>query len=125
MSSTSGDNILLRDLSQEQVAAVVANLVLPCLIGPFQRLCVDGNMLSDCIDSHQDLVDLDSVEIKPVFAKKLFKALTAWRNDGGRVPRALLSTDTISQTVVKLSSTVSKNHLTHFRSRVNIFFKNN
>jgi hypothetical protein len=48
----------------------VTNLSLPPLVGPFQRLCVDGNMLNDFIESFQDLVDLDNVEIKPVLAKK-------------------------------------------------------
>ena len=71
----------------------MTNLTLPSLVGPFQRLRVDGNMLNDVIDSFQDLVDLDNVEIKPVFAKLLFKKLTEWKKNDGKVPRALLSTD--------------------------------
>ena len=46
------------------------------------------NMLNDVIDSFQDLVDLDNVEIKPVFAKLLFKKLTEWKKNDGKVPRA-------------------------------------
>ena len=82
----------------------MTNLSLPPLVGPFQRLCVDGNMLNDFIESFQDLVDLDNVEIKPVLAKKLFKNLTDWKKNDGKVPRALLSTrDSVG---VKASSTV-------------------
>ena len=81
----------------------MTNLTLPSLVGPFQRLRVDGNMLNDVIDSFQDLVDLDNVEIKPVFAKLLFKKLTEWKKNDGKVPRALLSTDLVG---VKASSTV-------------------
>ena len=84
----------------------MTNLTLPSLVGPFQRLRVDGNMLNDVIDSFQDLVDLDNVEIKPVFAKLLFKKLTEWKKNDGKVPRALLSTDSVginaSSTVIRL-----------------------
>ena len=64
-------------------------------------------MLNDFIDSFQDLVDLDNVEIKPVLAKKLFKNLTDWKKNDGKVPRALLSTtDSVgvnaSSTVIRL-----------------------
>ena len=85
----------------------MTNLTLPSLVGPFQRHHVDGNMLNDndFIDSFQDLVDLDNVEIKPIFAKLLFKKLTEWKKkNDGKVPRALLSTtDSVG---VKASSTV-------------------
>ena len=83
----------------------MTNLTLPSLVGPFQRHHVDGNMLNDndFIDSFQDLVDLDNVEIKPVFAKLLFKKLTEWKKNDGKVPRALLSTDLVG---IKASSTV-------------------
>ena len=82
----------------------MTNLSLPPLVGPFQRLRVDGNMLNDFIESFRDLVDLDDVEIKPVFAKKLFKNLTDWKKNNGKVPRALLSTtDSVG---VKASATV-------------------
>ena len=85
----------------------MTNLTLPSQVGPFQRLRVDGNMLNDVIDSFQDLVDLDNVEIKPVFAKLLFKKLTEWKKNDGKVPRALLSTtDSVginaSSTVIRL-----------------------
>ena len=83
---------------------VVTNLTLPSLVGPFQRLRVDGNILNDFIDSFQDLVDLDNMEIKPIFAKLLFKKLTEWKKNDGKVPRALLSTtDSVG---VNASSTV-------------------
>jgi len=81
----------------------VTNLTLSSLVGPFQRLRVDGNILNDVIDSFQDLVDLDNVEIKPVFAKLLFKKLTEWKKNDGKVPRALLSTDSVD---INASSTV-------------------
>ena len=81
----------------------MTNLTLPSLVGPFQRLRVDGNMLNDFIDSFQDLVDLDNVEIKPIFAKLLFKKLTEWKKNDGKVPRALLSSDSVG---IKASSTV-------------------
>ena len=61
-------------------------------------------MLNDFIESFQDLVDLDNVEIKPVLAKKLFKNLTDWKKNDGKVPIALLSTrDSVG---VESSSTV-------------------
>jgi len=61
-------------------------------------------MLNDFIESFQDLVDLDNVEIKPVLAKKLFKNLTDWKKNDGKVPIALLSTrDSVG---IKASSTV-------------------
>ena len=83
----------------------MTNLTLPSLVGPFQRHHVDGNMLNDndVIDSFQDLVDLDNAEIKPVFAKLLFKKLTEWKKNDGKVPRALLSSDSVG---IKASSTV-------------------
>jgi len=47
----------------------------------------------NCVESVQDLIDLDSEGgIKPVFARKFYHALTAWKHDNGKVPRTLLST---------------------------------
>ena len=67
------------------------NLALPDLVTPFQRHRVDGSTLDSCIDSFQDLVDLDSGdEIKPVLAKRMFIKLAEWKKNGGQVPKDLL-----------------------------------
>ena len=54
--------------------ADIVRLMLEMYADPiFRRLCVDW------------------MKIKPVFAKLLFEELTAWKNDGGRVPKKYLS----------------------------------
>eukprot|EP01035_Chromulina_nebulosa_P021617 gene21617-27980_t len=89
-SPTAEGYVLLSDLTEEQVLATLASLSLPSFVAPFRSNGVDGNLLNDCVESYQDLVDLDKAEIKPIFARKYFKELTAWKNDGGRVPMKLL-----------------------------------
>eukprot|EP01036_Dinobryon_divergens_P025256 gene25256-33783_t len=98
--TAAADHVLLKDLSLEQVVTVVMNLALPDLVTPFQRHRVDGSTLDSCIDSFQDLVDLDrGDEIKPVLAKRMLIKLTEWKKNGGQVPKDLLLKE--SSTAVK------------------------
>ena len=92
------DYVLLQDLSQEQVVALVTNLTLSGLVAPFQTLRMDGSSLYEFIKTDQDLIDLDK-EIKPFFARKFFKELTAWKNNGGQVPKKLLVVEESSSPV--------------------------
>lgn len=64
-------------------------LELPQLVAPFRRATVHGRLLA-CVESVEDLVDIDA-EVNPIFARMLFSNLTAWKSNGGRVPRKLLS----------------------------------
>ena len=77
-------------------------------MAPFQTNEVDGDLLNDCVESYQDLVDLGSAEIKPIYARKLFKELTAWKNDNGRVPMKLLLTPQTPLSGTKSTSSVGK-----------------
>ena len=67
------------------------HLKLPQLVAPFRRATVDGRLLA-CVESVKDLVDIDDDdEVNPILARTLFSNLTAWKSNGGRVPRKLLS----------------------------------
>lgn len=85
---STADFMLLKDISPEQVLHMLTNLMLPRLVVPFKRSQVNGRLLSQ-VESVEDLEDIDE-EVKPFFAKMLFKNLVAWKKDRGRVPRKLL-----------------------------------
>ena len=68
---------------------MLMHLKLPRLVDPFRRSLVNGRLLA-YVESVDDLVDIDD-EVNPIFARVLFSNLTAWKSNGGRVPRKLLS----------------------------------
>ena len=87
--STVAEFVPLVDLQVEQVRVVLENLKIPQLIIPFENNHVNGALLN-LAESPEDIVDIDSSLIKPIFAKSVFQHLKAWKADGGRVPMCLL-----------------------------------
>ena len=68
---------------------MLKNLLLRRLVPPFERNRINGRLLSQ-VESIEDLIDFDKEEVKPVFARTLFKELAVWKNNGNRVPKKLL-----------------------------------
>ena len=102
----SADFILLCDISKEQVLDILTNLDLPKLVAPFKCSRVSGRLLTH-VESPQDLVDIDAVGVKPIFARALFAELSAWKTDGGRVPCRLLLTQTQTSSTSDTNTTTT------------------
>lgn len=88
LASGSGDYVLLQDVSEEQVLNMLNNLALQRLVPPFKHNRINGRHLLH-VESIKDLIDFDE-EVKPVFAKTFFHELKVWKNNGNKVPVALL-----------------------------------
>lgn len=87
---------------------LLINIGLPKLVSPFQTNHVNGSVLSN-VESPQDLIDLDTIEVKPIFAKTLFNKLVAWKKDDGwRIPVKLLVPQQSSHLKVAAMETPSK-----------------
>ena len=89
-SFVSSDYVLLADLQAGQVRVLLENLKIPHLITPFENNYVDGALL-DLVESPEDIVDIDSSLIKGIYARKFFNILKAWIDDGGRIPRSIIT----------------------------------
>ena len=83
------DFIYMTDLKTEQLRTILDNLNLSQLVVPFENNRVDGTLL-DGAESSDDIVDIDRSIIKGIYAKKFFKLLKSWKEDGGKIQRSLL-----------------------------------